>query len=431
MLIFVVFLLLLLLLAIGVPIAFSLAITGIAVVLSLGNVPLTYAFQRLFMSSESYSLVSLPLFILTGILMNNGGVSNRLIRLASALVGPIRGGLGMVTIVASTFFGAISGTATGTSAAIGSVLIPAMKDQKYKPGYAAAVTSASSSLGIVIPPSLPLILYGSISGLSVGMLFLAGVPLGIIIMILYMVVTHFIAKKYNLPKAMENWSPKEISISFREALPAVSIPIVILGSIAGGIATPTETAGMAVVIAIIVGALVYKELTISKIMDSFKEALISNATVMLIIAAGGLLGWCLTYLRAAENLMNLLMSYTNSNIGIMLVSSLILFIAGFIFDGTVMVVIVVPLFLPLVQAAGIDPLQFAMVVLLCWCIGQQTPPVASGLYVTTAIAKVDMLDTVKYLIPYILVLTIVLFLIIYFPTYTLYLSKMISGYSGL
>lgn len=428
MLVLLVFVLLLFLLAMGVQIAFALAATGLIVVFALENVPLTYAFQRLYMSSDSYALVALPLFILTGTLMNNGGVSHRLIKLASSLVGPIRGGLAMVTIVASAFFGAISGTATGTSAAIGSVLIPAMKKQKYRSDFAAAVTSASSSLGIVIPPSLPLILYGSISGLSVGMLFLAGIPIGIFVALLFMLITHFIAKKYRLPKAMESWSMKEIGNTFRDALPALAVPVVILGSIAGGIATPTESAGMAVVIAIVVGVFVYKELTISKIIDSLEEALISNAIVMIVIAAGGLLGWCLTYLKAAENLMNFLMAYTNTNIGIMLVSSLLLFIAGFIFDGTVMVVIVVPLFLPLVEAAGIDPLQFAMVVLLCWCIGQQTPPVASGLYVTTAIAQVDMLDTVKYLVFYIFPLAVVLFGIIYFPDYVLFLSKVISGY---
>lgn len=428
--IFIVFMILLVFLFLGVPIAFSLAITGMSVVLYLANVPLTYAFQRLYMESESYALVSLPLFILTGSLMNYGGVSRRLIDLASALVGTIRAGLAMVTIVASAFFGAISGTCTGTSAAIGSIMIPSMIEQKYPRAFSAAVTSASSSLGIVIPPSLPLILYGSIAGLSVGMLFIAAIPIGIIITLLYMLTTYMMARQYSFPVGSDTWSLKQIGGAFREAIPALAIPTIILGSIAGGVATPTETAGVTVAVAIIIGMFVYKELNLERIILCLKEALISNAMVMLIVAAGGLLGWCLTYLRVGENLTTFLISFTSTQIGIMLVACLILFVAGFIFDGTVMVVIIIPLFLPVIEAAGIDPLQFAMVVLLCWCIGQQTPPVASGLYVTTAIAKTTMLSTVKYIIPYIVALGVVLFGLIYFPDYFLYFSKLLSGYTA-
>lgn len=430
MLILGVLLLLILFLFIGIPIVFALIASGVIAVVILGDAPLTYSFSRLYLSIDNYALVALPLFIFTGSLMNRGGVSKNLIDLAGAIVGPIKGGLAMITIIASALFGSISGTATGTSAAIGSIMIPSMKEKKYDPAFAAAVTSASSSLGIVIPPSLPLILYGSISGLSVGMLFVAALPIGIFIILVYMFVTYFIAKRYNLPKALPRWDIKYFFGKLIKALPALTLPVCILGSIMTGVATPTEAAGLAVVLSLIIGKFVYKKLDMQNILLSLRDALISNAVVMIIIAGGGLLGWCLAYLRAADSLMQLLMQYSTSAIGLMLFSSLILFIAGFIFDGTVMVVIIVPLFLPLVKTAEIDPLLFAMVVLICWCIGQQTPPVASGLYVTTAIAGVEMTETVKYLVYYIFALVVILFSIMFFPDITLYFSKLLSGYEG-
>ena len=427
MIVISVLLLLFILLVIGVPIAFSLAISGISAIFVLGDVPLTYIFQRFYMGSESYSLVALPMFILAGNIMNRGGVSRRLIDFAGSLLGRLRGGLGMITIVASAFFGAISGTATGTSAAIGSMMIPTMIKKGYDPGYSAAIVSASSSLGIVIPPSLPLILYGSVSGLSVGMLFLAGVPLGIIMSMVYMFVTHFLALKYKLPLGENKISVRSIVRAFLPAIPALTLPVLILGSIIYGIATPTETAGMAVVLSIIV-SVAYKEIDIDIFVRCLRESLVGSATVMLIIASGDLLGWALTYLEAAQELMNLMLSFATSNISIMIIASIILLIAGFVFDGTVMVIIIVPLFLPLVKHAGIDPLQFAMVVLMCWCIGQQTPPVASGLYVSTAIAGVDMIYAAKYIIYYIVALTFILLALIFFPDYILYFSKIVSGY---
>ncbi|MGV8058908.1 MAG: TRAP transporter large permease [Smithellaceae bacterium] len=427
MIVICVLLLLFLLLIIGIPIAFALAMSGICAILLLGDVPLTYIFQRFYMGSESYSLVALPMFILAGNLMNRGGVSGRLISFAASLMGRVRGGLAMITIVASAFFGAISGTATGTSAAIGSMMIPSMIKKGYDPGYAAAVVSASSSLGIVIPPSLPLILYGSVSGLSVGMLFLAGVPLGILISIVYMIVTHFIAIKYHLPSGENKVNIKSIYKSFLPAIPALTLPVLILGSIIYGIATPTETAGMAVILSIFVGS-IYKELSLNIFIQCLKESLVGSAAVMLIIASGDLLGWALTYLEAAQELMNLMLSFATTKISIMLIASVILLIAGFVFDGTVMVIIIVPLFMPLVKHAGIDPLQFAMVVLLCWCIGQQTPPVASGLYVSTAIANVDMLQAARYVVFYIFALFAILLAIVFIPDYVLYFSKLVSGY---
>lgn len=427
MIIICVLLLLFLLLIIGIPIAFALAMSGICAIMLLGNVPLTYIFQRLYMGSESYSLVALPMFILAGNLMNRGGVSGRLISFAASLMGRIRGGLAMITIVASAFFGAISGTATGTSAAIGSMMIPSMIKKGYDPGYAAAIVSASSSLGIVIPPSLPLILYGSVSGLSVGMLFLAGVPLGILISIVYMVTTHFLAIKYDLPAGEEKINIRSIYRSFLPAIPALTLPVLILGSIIYGIATPTETAGMAVILSIVVGS-IYKELDLKIFVQCLKESLVGSAAVMLIIASGDLLGWALTYLEAAQELMHLMLSFATTKISIMLIASVILLIAGFVFDGTVMVIIIVPLFMPLVKHTGIDPLQFAMVVLLCWCIGQQTPPVASGLYVSTAIANVDMLQAARYVVFYIFALLAVLLAIVLIPNYVLYFSKLVSGY---
>lgn len=242
-----------------------------------------------------------------------------------------------------------------------------------------------------------------------------------------MIVTHFLALKYKLPQGENKISITGIIRALLPAIPALTLPILILGSIIYGIATPTETAGMAVILSIIVSA-IYKEIDKDSIIICLRESLVGSATVMLIIASGDLLGWALTYLEAAQELMNLMLSFASSNISIMLIASIILLIAGFVFDGTVMVIIIVPLFLPLVKQTGIDPLQFAMVVLMCWCIGQQTPPVASGLYVSSAIAGVDMLYAAKYIIYYIAALSVILLVLIFFPDYILYFSKIVSGY---
>ncbi|WP_221568372.1 TRAP transporter large permease [Alkalihalobacillus sp. TS-13] len=414
----------LVLLALGVPIAFALGLTALGFLVYFADIPMGLLLQQLYLGTNSFPLLAIPLFMLAGSLMNYGGISKRLINFALSVIGMVRGGLAMVNVVASVFFGAITGTAAGASAAVGQIMIPAMKEKGYSPSFSAAVTSAGSSLGIVIPPSVPMILYGSISGLSVASLFLAGVPIGITIAIGYMIVVYIISLKKNYTFTEQPFTFKFFIKSFVVAIPALLVPVAILGGIMTGFATPTESAAIAVLVGIIAG-IIYKELTWKGFISALNESVINTALVMFIVATAKILGYSFSALGIGQMMLEPLMTFGDSPVKLMLIASLILFIGGFIFDGTVMVLVIVPLFLPLVQATAIDPLQFAMVVIIVWAIGQQTPPVASGLYITTAIAKVSMLQVSRYNVWFILVLFVSLMGMIFIPDIMLYVPRLL------
>lgn len=431
MLVLYIFLTILITLALGIPIAFSLGVTALGFLITLSDIPLTVLIQRMYLGVNSFPLLAIPLFMLAGSIMNRGGISKRLVEFSMAMVGQIKGGLAMVTIVTSMFFGAITGTSAGASAAIGQILIPAMIKYGYPPGFAAAVTSAGSSLGIVIPPSVPMILYGSISGISVATLFLSGVPLGVSIGIFLMIGCYIITARLESKGLYTNFQQKFsaslLMKSFISAIPALCLPIIILGGIMTGIVTPTESAALAVFAGAIIGGLIYKELSIKDIINSLNDSVKGSAVVMFIVATASILGYAFTTLGIGKMFMEPLLAFADNQIMLMLICSLVLFIGGFIFDGTVMVLILVPLFMPLVNALSIDSLQFALLTIVVWCIGQQTPPVASGLYVTCALAKVSMIEASKYNLLLILIFVIFLFAIIFIPDVVLYLPRLLSG----
>ena len=412
------------LLAIGVPIAFTLGITAAVFLIIYADIPMVVIIQQLYLGTNSFPLLAIPLFMLAGSLMNYGGISTRLINFALSIIGMVKGGLGMVNVVASVFFGAITGTAAGASAAVGQIMIPAMKEKGYSASFSAAVTSAGSSLGIIIPPSVPMILYGSISGLSVATLFFAGIPIGIGIAIGFMIVVYIISVKKNYDFKEQPFSWKLVFKTFVSAVPALFVPVAIMGGIVTGFATPTESAAIAVICGIIAG-IIYRQLTWTGFKKALNESVVNTALVMLIVATAKILGFSFSALGIGRMMMEPLMAYSENPIMLMLLASLILFIGGFIFDGTVMVLVIVPLFLPLVEATAIDPLQFAMVVIIVWAIGQQTPPVASGLYITTAIAQVSMLQVSRYNIWFILVFFVALMGMIFIPDVMLYIPRMI------
>ncbi len=423
MLPFFMLIVILFLLALGVPIAFTLGITAVTFLIFNSDVPLQVILQQLYLGTNSFPLLAIPLFMLAGSLMNHGGISVRLINFALSIIGMLRGGLAIVNVVASVFFGAITGTAAGASAAVGQIMIPAMKERGYSASFAAATTSAGSSLGIIIPPSVPMILYGSISGLSVATLFITGVPIGIGIALGFIIVVYIISTKKKYYFKEEPFSFKKVGSSFISALPALLVPVAIMGGILTGFATPTESAAIAVLCGILAG-IIYRQLTFKNFMEALNESVINTALVMFIVATAKILGFSFSSLGIGRQMIEPMLAFSNNPIILMLIASLILFIGGFIFDGTVMVLVIVPLFLPLVQASAIDPLQFAMIVIIVWAIGQQTPPVASGLYITTAIAKVNMLQVSRYNIWYILVLVVTLMGMIFVPDFMLYIPRL-------
>ncbi len=419
------FLLIFCLIGIGMPVGFALGITGFLLNVFLAKAQLLSLCQNMFMGVDSYSLLAIPFFIYAGLLMNAGGISKRLIDLSAALVGAMRGGLAMINILASMFFGGMSGTAAADTAAIGGVMIPAMIKRNYGRDYSVAVTSASSSLGIIIPPSVPFILYGEVSDISVAVLFVAGIVPGILLGFGLMIVAYIIARIRKYPPEMPAWDFRQILKAAKVAIPALSIPLVIVGGILGGIFTPTEAGAIAVFCALIVGLFIYRELDFKGLHTVTVTAFKLSASVMLIVAGAKVLGYSFTYLEISQSCVEALSAYFTSPILFMLLSCIILIIAGVILDGTAIVFVVIPLLIPSVKLVGLDPLQFAIVVILCWAIGQQTPPVASGLYVSCVLGGIDMLEASRVNIWFIGVMVFFLALAVFFPESLLWFPHLV------
>lgn len=414
-----VFFLMALFIALSIPIGFALGVTSLVFLVLITDVPLVVVVQRLYMGLDSFTLLAVPGFMFAGMLMNSGGISKRIVDFATALVGHLKGGLAAVNIVASMFFAGVSGTSMADTAAIGGVLIPSMIDKGYKNDFAAAVTASSSTIGIIIPPSVPMILYGVFVGMSVSNLFIAGLIPGILIGLGEILVAIFLSKKYNYGSE-HNFSLKRVFETLIKALPALVLPFIIIGGIMGGIFTPTEAAGIAVIYAFLVSLLIYKSLTVKSFLDSVKQTTILSGSVMLILSVSKLLGWVFSYAQIPQLLVNPVLTLTNNPIVFMWLVAFVLILAGTFMHGTAMLVVIVPLFLPIVEKMGINPFQFAMVVMMSWGIGQQTPPVGSALFVSCSIANVDFMEITKANLPFMSVLVFVLALIIHVPQLVVY-----------
>lgn len=398
---------------INLPVAFALGITSLVFLAVATNVPLIVVVQRLFLGVDSFTLLGVPLFIFVGILMNYTNLSQKIVDFCMALVGHLKGGLAMVNVVTSMFFAGISGTSMADTAAVGGVLIPAMIEKGYKPSFTGAVTAASSTIGIIIPPSVPMILYGVFVGLSVPTLFIAGLIPGIVIGVTMCLVALVISIKEGYG-AETRFSWMTLIRTFIASLPAMVLPLIILGGIMGGVFTTTEAAGAAAAYIIAYG-LVTRELSVKRIYTAAKESALMSGQVMIIIAVANLLGWVFAYARIPQLLVNPFLNLTSSPYVFLWIVSVILIISGTFLHGTAMLVIIIPLFLPIAAKLGIHPFHFAMVVMMNWGIGQQTPPVGSALYITCTLAKIDMWTLTKANTPFVAALVFVLGMIIHLP----------------
>ncbi|KZB67215.1 C4-dicarboxylate ABC transporter permease [Thalassospira sp. MCCC 1A02491] len=399
----------------GVPIAVSIGAAALVGVYSLHGIPGFYnAALALFDGATSFPLIAIPLFILAGALMNTSSISRRLIEFVSALIGFMRGGLAMVNIGVSLFFAEISGSAVADVAATGSVLIPGMKRKGYKGTFAAAVTSSSASLAIIIPPSIPMILYGALSDTSIVQLFVAGVVPGLLGAFGLMCVSYYFAVKYDIPRD-ERFDLVRVRKTFREAAWALTLPFIILGGIFGGLVTATEGAGLAVVAAVVIGAFIYRELNFPMFLDALREGINQTATVMLLVATSAVLGLYLTEEGLPQMLAEAITGFTNDPFVVLMLLNVLLLVLGCILHGAAAIILVVPIVLPLIQQVGIDPVHFGIILTLNLAIGQQTPPVASVLVTSCSIAKTDIWDTTKVNVPFIGVLFAVLMAVTYLP----------------
>lgn len=404
---------------IGVPIALSiLASALIGVWLLNGSLGFLNAALSLFDGATKFPLIAIPLFVLAGALMNTGGISTRLIAFVSALVGFVRGGLAMVNVGVSLFFAEISGSAVADVAATGSVLIPAMKKKGYKPRFAAAITSSTASLAIIIPPSIPMILYGALSGTSIVQLFVAGIIPGLLGAFLLMCMCYYFAVRYDLPRE-EGFDLCRLWHATREALWALILPVVILGSIFGGVVTATEGAALAVVTALFIGLFIYRELDLAKLYHALVGGVVQTSIVMLLVATSAVLGLYLTETEMPQRLAASISDVTTNKFAVLMIINVFLLFVGMVLHGAAAIILTVPIFMPLVNQLGIDPVQFGILLTLNIALGQQTPPVASVLVTACSIAKTDVWGTTRTNLPFIGVLLLVLLLVTYVPAVSL------------
>jgi len=406
-------LLLLGMIGLGLPIAYALVAVSIGS-LAIADLDLMIVAQRLYRGVQSFPLLAVPLFILAGQIMSRSGISGRLVDFAKTLVGQLRGGLAAVNVVTSMFFAGMSGTSMSDTAAVGGILINPMVKRGYSRAFTGAVTAASSTIGIIIPPSVPMVILGAFLGISTGALFAAGLVAGVLLGGGLIFVAWMISRREGYPVEAP-FSLLELLRAFIRAVPALTMPVIILGGILGGVFTPTEASAVAVVYGILVSVLFYRSLSLRDLYETFVEAAVLSGAVMLVTATAHVLGFTFTYQSLAETILEPIAAMEMSPTTFLIVLSVILIIAGTFLDGIAMMFIIVPLFFPAVQLLGIDPIHFGMVVVLCWGIGQQTPPVGAALFITSVIAKVDIFALTRANLPFIAVMILVLAAVILFP----------------
>ena len=417
-------------LLIGLPIAFSIML-GALFGVYINDLSLMLIPQRMLISTDNFSMLAIPLFILAGDLMNVGGITKRMVDFAYAIVGHIRGGLGMTSISASMIFAGISGSAVADTSAIGSLLIPAMREKKYQPGFAAALQAAGGTLGPIIPPSILMVLYGSITNVSIGGLFLSGIIPGVLIGFLCMAVTWFMATdKYNPGIQREPWQGFGAIIkTTKPAIPALMMPIIIIVGIITGIFTATEASAVAVLYALIVGMVVHKELKFSHLPKIMLDAAATTCMIMLIIAAASCFGWLLAWAQFPDAIGSWLQSITNDKYVFLLLLIIFLLLLGMVVEVLAIATIFGPLLSTLGAQYGFDPIHYGLIILVIMQMGGITPPVGIILQITCGLAKIGFAPSIKYLLWYILAMLIVITLVVFFPGLATYLPNTFLGTS--
>jgi C4-dicarboxylate transporter DctM subunit len=379
--------------------------------------------QRLFGGMDKFALMSLPFFILAADLMDFGGLSERILRWARILVGHLHGGLGMATQVACMFFGALSGSSPATVIAVGKLMYPELVKQKYPGKFATGLIVSSGSVALLIPPSITLIIYATVTGVSVSSLFLAGIGAGLVYGLASLVYIYFFARKHNLPRD-KRASFKELLTATKDASWSLMIPVIILGGIYLGILTPTEAAGFSAIYAMFVGLVVYKELNLKRLATVCIKSATTSAQVLIVVAAAQAFGWILTVGQVPQMLAQSIISYASTPIAFLLLVNIILLIAGMFMDGVASIIILAPLLYPLANKLGIDPVHFGVVVVTNLCIGQFTPPFGLNLFVANGITGLPIGKLSSGVLSFVLVSIIALLLITYIPEISLFLPNL-------
>ena len=416
---------LLFLFALNAPIAIAIGVASLLGILIQGNFPLMMVIQKMFGGMDSFHLMAVPLFMFTGVIMEAGGISRRIIDFANALVGWLPGGLAAVTIVSAMFFAGISGSAAADAAAVGAILIPAMKKSGYESDFAAAVQASGGSIGVIIPPSIPMIIFGFLTGASIGQLFAGGILPGVLIGLSLIAVATVISKKKGYA-ATSAFAVKEIWVTFKRALLALGAPVIILGGILFGIFTATESAAVAVVYALLVGMLVYKKIKFRDLFPLFRDGAITSAIVMFIIATASVFSWIAAIEDIPARLAGSLLGLTHDPTYLMLLINLILLIAGTFVETTASLILLVPMITAMLPSLGVDMIQLGVIVVTNLAIGMLTPPMGICLIVSCSISGDSLAAISRRIVPFLGVLLIDLLIISFYSPLTMWLAEMVA-----
>ncbi len=402
---------------INIPLSVSIAGSSIIAIVISGKFPLLMVVQRMVNAVDSFPLMAVPLFMLAGALMDSGGISRRIVNFADSLVGWMSGGLAAVSVVASMFFAGISGSAAADTAAVGAMLIPAMKKKGYKSEFAAAVQAAGGSIGVIIPPSIPMIIYGFITGTSIVKLFAGGILAGILIGISLIAVSVGISKKNGYGKDVK-FTLRNVWKTFKEAVWALGATVIILGGILSGIFTATEAAAVAVIYGFIVGKFVYRELNYRDLPRLMLDSAVLASIVLFIISAASIFGWILTMENIPQIIGNFIVNATGNKVFLLLLINAMLLIAGTFMETTVSLILLVPIIMPILPVIGMDPIQMGVVVVTNLAIGMLTPPLGICLIVSAGISKDSVAGVSKAVLPFLLMTIIDLLILTFWPPIT-------------
>lgn len=408
----------LILILIGMPIGYAIGVSTVLTLITSSSIPLAMVAQLSISGVNSFPLMAIPFFILAGNLMTHGGIAKRLIKFFDVFVGRITGGLGMVAIVTSMFYGAITGSAMATASAVGSFLIPEMKERKYDVPFSSSLVAAAGTIGIIIPPSIPFVIYGVCTGTSIGDLFIAGVIPGVMMGLALMAACYFMAKKRGYKGGDKHYTLSEGFAQFRSAFLALLSPVIVLGGIYTGVFTPTEAAVISVVYALVIGKFAYHELNKANTYKAFYDTMVINGITVFMVGLSSGFAAYLSISQIPVKIANTLLGISDNPIIILLVINLFLLVVGCLIDNIPATIILSPILLPVVEQCGMNAITFGIVLTMNLAIGFCTPPYGPNLFVMAAVSHIRVSDMFKSIIPFILVLIVVLLLITYVPWFT-------------
>ena len=412
------------LLLLGVPIAISLAGSCLLYVYLSGRVPDVVVVHRMINGIDSFPLLAIPFFILAGNLMNNGGITNRIFDFAKALMGWMRGGLGHVNVGASIVFSGMSGAAVADAGGLGTIEIKAMRDAGYDEQFSVGITAASSTIGPIIPPSLPMVIYGVMASVSVGQLFAAGLIPGLLMGVALMVMITIMAKRRGYPRDA-TFSIPVLWLTFRRAFLSLLTPLIIVGGIISGLFTPTEAAIAAVAYALFLGGMVYRILTWRRLMKVSMETIETTAVILLIVAGASIFAWIMTNNQVTQHVVGMLGPFADNPIALLIIINLVLIVVGCFMETIAAITILVPVLLPVAVGAGVDPVHFGVIMVLNLMIGLLTPPVGMVLYVLSRVSNISFENCMRGTLPFLIPLVISLLLVTFIPAISLWLPTLV------